>query len=419
MVVDPGCMKCGDCVSVCPNDALYFGWGTLPALARSRGPEPATRRYPLTWGEELFAAGAFVVAFFSFRGLFGYVPFLMALGLAGCIAFVALVAWRVTRRPSYAFRHRELKRSGRLSGAGRLWLAGVALLAALTAGAAFLQLELRRAESDYRRIAGLRGRAVDATIDPGSPAAAPGPAESAALDRAARRFERIASLSPVAWLGLDARLAWTRHLRGDRAGFAAASARAVERGDSVSELLHLRAIEAADRGDAPVALAALEGLSDRGIAGDAQWVAVATRAGRGGRLGAADAVLEAARSRFPDSVAVRYNSAVVSAVQNQPEKAAARFREVLAIDPEHREARENLAGMLAASGRYSEAAELYRDAIARMPGDVELRLLRARALGGAGRREEALAEVRAVLELSPSSAEAAALLEELSKPQGS
>src|SRR6185503_18805376 len=26
MVVDPGCMKCMDCVSVCPNDALYFGF---------------------------------------------------------------------------------------------------------------------------------------------------------------------------------------------------------------------------------------------------------------------------------------------------------------------------------------------------------------------------------------------------------
>jgi polyferredoxin len=27
MVVDPGCMKCMDCISVCPNDALYYGWG--------------------------------------------------------------------------------------------------------------------------------------------------------------------------------------------------------------------------------------------------------------------------------------------------------------------------------------------------------------------------------------------------------
>ena len=32
MVVDPGCMKCMDCISVCPNDALYFGFGK-PAIA--------------------------------------------------------------------------------------------------------------------------------------------------------------------------------------------------------------------------------------------------------------------------------------------------------------------------------------------------------------------------------------------------
>jgi ferredoxin len=33
MVVDPGCMKCMDCVSVCPNDALYFGFGKPTLLA--------------------------------------------------------------------------------------------------------------------------------------------------------------------------------------------------------------------------------------------------------------------------------------------------------------------------------------------------------------------------------------------------
>ena len=41
MVVDPGCMKCMDCISVCPNDALYFGFGK-PTIARpeiERDPE--------------------------------------------------------------------------------------------------------------------------------------------------------------------------------------------------------------------------------------------------------------------------------------------------------------------------------------------------------------------------------------------
>jgi polyferredoxin len=36
MVVDPGCMKCMDCVSVCPNQALYFGFGKPTVAGRHR-----------------------------------------------------------------------------------------------------------------------------------------------------------------------------------------------------------------------------------------------------------------------------------------------------------------------------------------------------------------------------------------------
>ncbi|MGA1046072.1 MAG: 4Fe-4S binding protein, partial [Phycisphaerales bacterium] len=71
MVVDPGCMKCMDCVSVCPNDALYFGFGApavrKDAVRRSEGsvasagtgpieitpPAKASRAYDLSWPEEL------------------------------------------------------------------------------------------------------------------------------------------------------------------------------------------------------------------------------------------------------------------------------------------------------------------------------------------------------------------------------
>lgn len=44
MVVDPGCMKCMDCVTVCPNDALYFGFGRLPVgeHGHARGADPAS-----------------------------------------------------------------------------------------------------------------------------------------------------------------------------------------------------------------------------------------------------------------------------------------------------------------------------------------------------------------------------------------
>jgi Flp pilus assembly protein TadD len=54
-------------------------------------------------------------------------------------------------------------------------------------------------------------------------------------------------------------------------------------------------------------------------------------------------------------------------MQEQPERAVERFRQVLTLEPGHREARENLAGMLAATGRLEEAVALYREAIAASP----------------------------------------------------
>ena len=52
MVVDPGCMKCMDCISVCPNDALYFGFGK-PTIAVSKKLSKTPPKYSLTWPEEL------------------------------------------------------------------------------------------------------------------------------------------------------------------------------------------------------------------------------------------------------------------------------------------------------------------------------------------------------------------------------
>src|SRR5207244_9610734 len=102
MVVDPGCMKCMDCISVCPNDALYFGFGK-PSIVTGRNPSspparggvaavsadgvvggagvssadthaarvsaygaerPVTKNYSLTWPEEILAAAIFLASFF-------------------------------------------------------------------------------------------------------------------------------------------------------------------------------------------------------------------------------------------------------------------------------------------------------------------------------------------------------------------
>lgn len=195
MVVDPGCMKCADCVSVCPKDALYVGWGA-PALFASRRAEPrranrarwaerllllcffaasfallhlydgrygaylnppsATLQklvgvltlgsFAVAWllrgsaqrtrdyglGEELLLALFFLAALYAFHGLHGWSPLLLTLALATIFAWFAVELVRLVRRSDLAWRGWRLKREGRLTSAGRVCAA-----CGLLAGAAF------------------------------------------------------------------------------------------------------------------------------------------------------------------------------------------------------------------------------------------------------------------------------------------
>jgi tetratricopeptide (TPR) repeat protein len=116
MVVDPGCMKCMDCVSVCPNDALYFGFGK-PALMAPKS-NVIKRHYSLTWPEEIVAALVFLGSFLAVRGVYALVPFLMALGCAAVTTFLTLKTWRLLRARELSFYRFNLKSSGKIHKAG-------------------------------------------------------------------------------------------------------------------------------------------------------------------------------------------------------------------------------------------------------------------------------------------------------------
>src|SRR6185295_5708615 len=91
MVVDPGCMKCMDCISVCPNDALYFGFGK-PAIAIPKS-NAIKKSSSLTWPEEIAGAVVFLGSFLAVRGVYQLVPMLMALGCATVTTFLTLRTW--------------------------------------------------------------------------------------------------------------------------------------------------------------------------------------------------------------------------------------------------------------------------------------------------------------------------------------
>lgn len=423
MVVDSGCMKCGDCVSVCPNDALSFSFGKLPLFAAAGpvaptapGPELAKRAYPLSWAEELALAIAFLLALVSFRGLYGEVPFLMSLGLAGVFAFLTLLSLRLVRRRDFAFRHQAWKRGGRLLPAGWRFATSVALLALFWSHSGWLQLELLQGRRAFSAASNARAAALRIADEVPQASAA----ERAASAAAAGHFDRVSRWGLFRWRGLDSLLAESFWLAGDRAGFRAASARAILRRDLPYDTLLLVARDASDRGD----IAGLVLAGERAIALEPSrfegYVGIGTLLARSASpsgLASAGDFFARGAVHFPTSSVLFYNWGIAHALQGNPEEAIENFRKVLSLDPGNREARENLAGMLAQAGRLEEAAALYRQAIAASPGDADLHVLLAQTWIAMGQDEAARTELATALTIRPGHPQASALAAALASPR--
>ncbi|MBL8748544.1 MAG: 4Fe-4S binding protein [Planctomycetes bacterium] len=119
-IVDPGCMKCLDCVSVCPKEALHYGIGKPAFFATSQ--QRVQARSDFTWPEEIAVAlVAFVATQWTFRGAwFGEgVPFLLSVATGVITAVFVLLVWRLVRRRDVTFQHTVLKEGGRLTHTGR------------------------------------------------------------------------------------------------------------------------------------------------------------------------------------------------------------------------------------------------------------------------------------------------------------
>ena len=119
-IVDPGCMKCLDCVSVCPKHALHVGLAAPKPFVTSQ--QRVRARADFTWPEEiLLAVVALVTTQWVWRGAwFGEgIPFLMAVGLGVITAVLALLLVRLLLRPDLQFQHTVLKAAKRFTRAGR------------------------------------------------------------------------------------------------------------------------------------------------------------------------------------------------------------------------------------------------------------------------------------------------------------
>jgi tetratricopeptide (TPR) repeat protein/ferredoxin len=148
MVVDPGCMKCMDCISVCPNDALYFGFGK-PSIAV---PKSIKKSYSITWPEEIVGAVVFLGSFLAVRGVYSLVPFLMALGCATITTFLTLKTWRLLRTRELSFYRFNLKSSGRIRKAGWGFLSFAVVWIGLNAHSGWVRYHEYEGDGAFQRI---------------------------------------------------------------------------------------------------------------------------------------------------------------------------------------------------------------------------------------------------------------------------
>ena len=152
MVVNPGCMKCMDCVSVCPNDALSFGF-RKPALAkgkpRNKRPRP---RFDTTPAQDLLLATVFIAVFLGSRGQYGVIPMLMAMGLASIASFLAFKCMQLVSKRDVRVVRMQVKRKGRITPSGIGFIAITSLFAALAAHSLLLNQYKWRAGAIFNQL---------------------------------------------------------------------------------------------------------------------------------------------------------------------------------------------------------------------------------------------------------------------------
>jgi tetratricopeptide (TPR) repeat protein/ferredoxin len=234
MLVNPGCMKCLDCVSVCPKDALYWGFGK-PATSKGA---PRTgridRRFDLDVAGEVGVAVTFLLAFLAWRSAYGLVPLLMAVGIALCVTYLAWTVMRLLRREDVVVQNLALASGGRRRSAGVAALGLGLLVFALTTQSGVVALAhaaARRydAQVDVSREAVLSGRAGEPT-----------PRVRAAAERAASLY-RLSDGVGRGCVGLagtaeiEFRRAWLALVLGRPAEAEARLARSVDRGSAPRE----------------------------------------------------------------------------------------------------------------------------------------------------------------------------------------
>lgn len=384
MVVDPGCMKCFDCVTVCPNDALYYGFGrpALRAAKRRIAPPARQRRYDFTWPEELTMAAVFGATLLAFRGLYDLVPFLLALGIGVISAFAAVQALRLVTRPNVRLHVWQLKHRGRLLPAAWCFVGLMCAWGLLTAHSGLVRYRT------WRGLALFEQAYADAP-----PSAAAGMSGSRSPGGAAARS--FAHLSFAERWGLvdtvtvNMKLAWLHILAGDAPEAERRLRRVIELQPQHAEPRFLLGNLLTEQRRPAEAVE----LFAQAAALDPQHARAHFNAGllsaQLGRLQEAAAAFQHAIDAGLDNAEVRWNLGSALTSLGRQDEAIAQFAKAAELKPGFADAHYNCGVLLLARAKVDRAIAHLEQAVRLAPGDARAHRVLAEALLASGERDAA------------------------------
>ncbi len=335
-VVDPRCLKDLDCVAICPRRALRYG-AARPPLFASRPPPPPPR-HDLSLGEDAVLVAVVLASLLVLRGLYGAVPFLLALGASVVVGASVVLAARMRRRPRVRVGHVDLVRRSRATPAGLAFVAALGVALVFLGHSAVVRWHEVRGGAAWDEIA--------AALERGD---AP---SSAALEQAAAHLEGARDAGLLVPLDLRRRIASLAELRG-RPELAARELSAViaedpEDAEARGRLarIHLaRGVQLARRGEHARAARQLERAAEL----DPEDATARTSLGAAfAELGRLDEAIDATREAVrlaPRDAAAHANLGLLLAARRDPNGARAHLRRALTLDPDDARARAALAAL--------------------------------------------------------------------------
>ncbi len=396
-VVNPACLKCLDCVSICPQEALHYGMSKPAFFASFRSGGRFGLPYDFTLAEELLAAMAFIAVVLTFRGLYSRIPFLLSLALGVMIGYAIIVLVRLAMRRDVRLSTLTLRGEGRLSRAGRAYGGAMALLSIFVGHSAFVR---------FHEYFGLRQVAMLGDT---------GPAANEALAR--RAFVHLAAADRWGLISNE---------RVER-GLATATF-TLGRFDDV--LTYANRYLSRHPTDAAIQLTVARTLTRKGDLGGGErefrsiaanidannaaarplWLTAKTELAelltRRGDFRQAEAELRAVVTMAPDRAGTHADLGGVLAELGRFDEAISELKQAFRLDPSLGGAAYNLGTLLLHLDRVEEAVVFLQEAAQLISDDADLYNNLGSALLRSGRPDEAERQLQRALHLNPNHADA-------------